>query len=158
MDRQAYGRLSLGQWYKIRWQVLKRDSFQCQYCGQYAPNVPLEVDHVVAICEGGSNDFDNLKTSCWSCNRGKLGLWSSLRYPQKKTKPQPLGIFTKEKIGTFLVSAGASTAANIAERLGLPKATVVLNLYRYRGRLFERDQSHPCKWHTIQPTSKVIDR
>ena len=30
---------------KIRFEVFKRDAFTCQYCGQMAPDVLLEVDH-----------------------------------------------------------------------------------------------------------------
>ena len=56
---------------KVRFEVFKRDSFICQYCGSKAPDVILEVDHLNPVKEGGSNDIMNLVTSCFSCNRGK---------------------------------------------------------------------------------------
>lgn len=56
---------------KTRFEVFKRDSFRCQYCGQSPPAVVLEVDHFEAVAAGGSNDIDNLITSCADCNRGK---------------------------------------------------------------------------------------
>ena len=56
---------------KIRFEVFKRDSFRCQYCGRSAPDVILEVDHIVPVAEGGKNDVMNLITSCRDCNRGK---------------------------------------------------------------------------------------
>lgn len=56
---------------KARFEVFKRDSFMCQYCGQSAPDVVLEVDHIVPVAEGGDNDIMNLITSCRDCNRGK---------------------------------------------------------------------------------------
>lgn len=56
---------------KIRFEVLKRDSFTCQYCGRQAPDVILEVDHIVPVAEGGDNSILNLITSCRDCNRGK---------------------------------------------------------------------------------------
>ncbi|EPB8152956.1 HNH endonuclease [Clostridium perfringens] len=56
---------------KIRFEVFKRDSFKCQYCGKSAPDVVLEVDHIKPVAEGGSNDILNLITSCFECNRGK---------------------------------------------------------------------------------------
>lgn len=56
---------------KIRFEVFKRDSFKCQYCGRSAPDVILEVDHIVPVAEGGKNDMLNLVTSCRDCNRGK---------------------------------------------------------------------------------------
>lgn len=56
---------------KLRFEVFKRDSFRCQYCGRSAPDVILEVDHIVPVAEGGKNDVMNLITSCRDCNRGK---------------------------------------------------------------------------------------
>lgn len=56
---------------KTRFEVFKRDCFTCGYCGQKPPNIILEVDHMLAVKNGGTNDFDNLITSCFDCNRGK---------------------------------------------------------------------------------------
>ncbi|WP_269619608.1 HNH endonuclease [Zhongshania sp. BJYM1] len=62
-------RISLSK--KIRFEVFKRDSFTCQYCGNKAPDVLLEVDHIKPVAQGGTNDILNLITSCFDCNRGK---------------------------------------------------------------------------------------
>ena len=56
---------------RVRFEVFKRDSFTCQYCGVKAPEVILEVDHITPVAEGGSNDLLNLVTSCRDCNSGK---------------------------------------------------------------------------------------
>ena len=56
---------------KIRFEVFKRDSFKCQYCGATAPEVVLHVDHIKPVAQGGTNDLTNLITSCTSCNLGK---------------------------------------------------------------------------------------
>lgn len=56
---------------KLRFEVFKRDSFTCQYCGKVAPNVILEVDHIDPVSKGGNNYLLNLITSCFDCNRGK---------------------------------------------------------------------------------------
>lgn len=56
---------------KIRFEVFKRDNFTCQYCGKTPPNVMLEIDHIKPISKGGSNNINNLVTSCFDCNRGK---------------------------------------------------------------------------------------
>lgn len=56
---------------KVRFEVFKRDGFCCQYCGQSAPDVVLEVDHISPVSKGGDNDILNLVTSCWECNSGK---------------------------------------------------------------------------------------
>lgn len=56
---------------KTRFDVFKRDAFQCQYCGACPPGVLLHVDHINPVANGGTNDIDNLVTSCEPCNLGK---------------------------------------------------------------------------------------
>lgn len=56
---------------KTRFEVFKRDSFKCQYCGRSAPEAVLHVDHIKAVSKGGDNDLINLITSCADCNGGK---------------------------------------------------------------------------------------
>lgn len=58
---------------RIRFRVFERDGFRCQYCGQGAPEVALEVDHKTPRCAGGSDDMENLTSACYACNRGKAG-------------------------------------------------------------------------------------
>lgn len=55
----------------LRFEVLKRDLFTCQYCGAKAPEVILEIDHVVPVSKGGDNAIENLVAACKECNRGK---------------------------------------------------------------------------------------
>lgn len=55
----------------VRFEVFKRDGFVCQYCGNHPPKVVLEVDHIIAVANGGDNDITNLVTACFDCNRGK---------------------------------------------------------------------------------------
>jgi hypothetical protein len=56
----------------IRWYVLNRDKFMCQYCGRTPKDgATLQVDHIISIANGGTNDFNNLISSCWECNVGK---------------------------------------------------------------------------------------
>lgn len=54
-----------------RFEVFKRDGFTCVYCGGSPPAVVLEVDHIVAVAAGGTNDESNLVTACRPCNQGK---------------------------------------------------------------------------------------
>lgn len=56
---------------RVRFEVFKRDSFKCQYCGKCAPDVILHVDHIEPVSKGGDNDIMNLITSCAECNSGK---------------------------------------------------------------------------------------
>lgn len=56
---------------KLRFEVFKRDSFTCQYCGRTPPEVTLEADHIIPKKEKGIDDIVNLITACFDCNRGK---------------------------------------------------------------------------------------
>jgi 5-methylcytosine-specific restriction endonuclease McrA len=56
---------------QLRFEVFKRDKFTCQYCGRSAPDVILNVDHIIPVSQGGTNDIMNLITSCFDCNNGK---------------------------------------------------------------------------------------
>jgi hypothetical protein len=56
---------------KVRFEVFKRDTFTCRYCGRKTPEVILELEHVIPLSKGGTDELDNLTTSCFECNRGK---------------------------------------------------------------------------------------
>lgn len=56
---------------KLRFEILRRDGFTCQYCGKTGTDKELEIDHVVPFSKGGTNDEGNLITACFDCNRGK---------------------------------------------------------------------------------------
>jgi hypothetical protein len=55
----------------VRFDVFKRDGFSCAYCGRKPPEVTLEVDHIIPIAGGGTDNTENLVTACVDCNRGK---------------------------------------------------------------------------------------
>jgi 5-methylcytosine-specific restriction protein A len=54
---------------RTRYQVFKRDLYRCRICAK--TGVELEVDHIVPVARGGSDDMENLQTLCVPCNRGK---------------------------------------------------------------------------------------
>ena len=56
---------------RLRFEVFKRDSFKCQYCGKCAPDVVLHADHIKPASQGGTTDLLNLITACIDCNLGK---------------------------------------------------------------------------------------
>jgi len=55
----------------IRFEILKRDNFMCQYCGVTGRESKLVIDHVYPIKHGGQNEPQNLITACQKCNIGK---------------------------------------------------------------------------------------
>ncbi len=56
---------------KIRFETLKLDNFTCQYCGQSAPEVSLQVNHIQSTFKSEENRIHNLVTICTECYRGK---------------------------------------------------------------------------------------
>jgi 5-methylcytosine-specific restriction endonuclease McrA len=57
---------------QLRFRVLQRDGFRCQYCGRGArEGATLHLDHVVPYSAGGETTEDNLLTACEQCNLGK---------------------------------------------------------------------------------------
>ena len=53
--------------------VAKRAAHHCEYC--HAPeaifNFPFEVEHIIPVAHGGSNDDMNLALACRACNLHK---------------------------------------------------------------------------------------
>lgn len=46
--------------------------FRCHICGEsFDPTDPFQVDHVVALANGGTNDADNRRLAHRSCNLWK---------------------------------------------------------------------------------------
>jgi hypothetical protein len=68
------------------------------YCGASAPNTSLEVDHVVALVDGGTNDEGNLVTACYACNRGKehSRRWAEVSRPNVAKHIEPEALFADD--------------------------------------------------------------
>lgn len=64
-----YGRQPIPR--KLRHEVFKRDGYRCRECGASKDETSLEIDHIVPVAKGGTNDIDNLQTLCRECNRMK---------------------------------------------------------------------------------------
>lgn len=62
-------RISIPQ--EIRQYILGRNNFQCQSCGASSQNLALQIDHIIPLAKGGTNDLSNLQVLCQSCNRQK---------------------------------------------------------------------------------------
>jgi len=57
---------------EVRKYVFDRNNYQCQSCQTIDLSAKnLQVDHIIPLAQGGSNDFSNLQTLCAKCNRAK---------------------------------------------------------------------------------------
>ena len=62
----------------LRHAVLKRDDYRCVECGATNKETTLEIDHILPVAKGGTNDINNLQTLCKHCNRAKSAtVWDS---------------------------------------------------------------------------------
>ncbi len=77
--RRRFNRVS---WLRLRKMVLARDNYMCRVCGNVNSN---EVDHIVPVAQGGSNELENLQTLCKTCHSRKTseetGFGASRRAP-----------------------------------------------------------------------------
>jgi len=63
--------------WRMRFLVMRRDSFKCQLCGAtpaLMPGTMLVIDHLVPWTAGGETVMGNLQTLCEQCNGGKSNL------------------------------------------------------------------------------------
>lgn len=67
--RKSIGRKPLSRILSAR--VLSRDNFKCLACDRSAEETELQIDHIVPVFYGGTNDIDNLQTLCPECHRIK---------------------------------------------------------------------------------------
>jgi 5-methylcytosine-specific restriction endonuclease McrA len=55
--------------------LFARDSYTCQYCGRHRRQLRhrefLTRDHLLPLCRGGTNSWDNVITACTTCNHKK---------------------------------------------------------------------------------------
>ena len=113
--------VSNNTWYVLRWKILRRDHFTCQYCGQSAPSVILHVDHRRAKTKGGTDDEDNLVTSCSACNIGKSA--TSLLQDYVSTSSISLGLV--DELYNRLLLQGPTTATQLAKSMKHHRANIV---------------------------------
>lgn len=77
--------------YEIREYLLKKWNRTCVYCGK--TDVPLEIEHIVAKVNGGTNRISNLTLSCRTCNE-KKGTKTIEKFLRKK--PEVLSKILKQ--------------------------------------------------------------
>lgn len=87
---------------RMRFAVLTRDRFTCLYCGRRAPDVALQVDHIVPFSKGGETIPENLATACRDCNISK----SDIELPGKVARYRNLT--------RYVAKVGALNAKNDA--------------------------------------------
>ena len=52
-------------------EILRRDSYTCQYCGAQPGSEELTIDHVLPRSRGGVSSWENCVLACMACNKRK---------------------------------------------------------------------------------------
>lgn len=92
----------------LRFKILRRDGFTCQYCGRKAPEVELHVDHRVPWSHVRTHDIGNLVTACRDCNLGK-GKQSARPYHSVATRTSTIGTPAAQSISRRDSSRSSNT-------------------------------------------------
>ncbi|WP_425274384.1 HNH endonuclease [Pseudomonas kitaguniensis] len=62
-------------WRRKRESILIRDNYTCRVCGLTTKD--LEVDHIINVAQGGTDDDGNLQAICIPCHKAKTARESS---------------------------------------------------------------------------------
>ncbi len=54
---------------KTRATVMERDGYKCAFCGETRN---LQIDHIMPVSTGGTNELNNLRVLCKSCNARRV--------------------------------------------------------------------------------------
>jgi len=95
----AYLRVPFRKIELSRKNILRRDGFRCQYCGNNHP--PLTVDHIIPRSRGGNDTWENLTCACVRCNNKKGNRTpdeARMRLMSVPKKPHPV-LFLKHYLG-----------------------------------------------------------
>ncbi len=84
------GRASITE--NLKKKIFERDNYTCQYCGRKGTGPDLQLDHIVPLSRGGTNDEENLITACGKCNAEKANktLDAFFAAKEKETKAKRL--------------------------------------------------------------------
>lgn len=78
--------------------ILLRDRYTCQFCGDVLPASELTLDHVMPRSRGGHTDWDNLVACCHSCNNLKGDRLPEEAGLKLKRPPRPFTLHTSRQL------------------------------------------------------------
>lgn len=90
-----------------RTNVLARDNFECQYCGDELSSKEATLDHVTPRSQNGPTTWDNIVCCCVECNRKKGGRTpkqAKMRLRKQPIKPEWLPVLQMRLNGSVPIS------------------------------------------------------
>ncbi|MDQ8194277.1 HNH endonuclease [Coraliomargarita sp. SDUM461004] len=88
---RSYDQLPVQEIQFNRDNLFERDDYRCQYCGNHFDAGHLNMDHVIPRDRGGRTSWENIVTSCISCNSRKanrLPHQANMRLLRKPERPR----------------------------------------------------------------------
>lgn len=58
-------------WTNHRDRILLRDAYACQINGPNCTRIATEVDHIIPLAHGGTDEDTNLRSVCTNCHRAR---------------------------------------------------------------------------------------
>jgi 5-methylcytosine-specific restriction endonuclease McrA len=68
-ERETEGARAVYSWPALCAEVLAREDYTCQHCGERHPEGTLEIHHIIPVSKMGSNRPDNLMALCSECHK-----------------------------------------------------------------------------------------
>jgi 5-methylcytosine-specific restriction endonuclease McrA len=120
--------------------LLSKYNRECVYCG--ATHVPLQIEHVIPRCKGGSNRISNLVIACESCNqkKGSQNIEDFLKDKPEILRSVEKGLKTPLKDAATVNSMKDNLILKL-ENFGLPvfKWSAVITKYNRMIQLYSKD-------------------
>lgn len=118
---------------RLRFEIFRRDSHTCRYCGATAPGTPLRVDHIVPVALGGTDHPSNLVTSCEPCNSGKTSTLDGqvTEANDTQTRPRLTAELADELVALWTDAYQVHTAGEPPLRFVNEVRQAVRDAYRY---------------------------
>ena len=82
--------------------ILLRDRYTCQYCGDVFSAGELTLDHVMPRSRGGKSSWENLVTSCRRCNNHKGDRLPDEVNMELMQRPRPFNLHTSRSLMRLL--------------------------------------------------------
>jgi 5-methylcytosine-specific restriction endonuclease McrA len=104
---RQYRRLPVRVQTLSRRNILIRDGYACQYCGERFASAELELEHVVPRARAGRSTWENLVAACRACNARKADRTPAEAGMKLLRQPRAVTIHTSR---AFMRQLGASEA------------------------------------------------
>ena len=96
-------------WRRKRDAIMKRDGYLCQWCKRAGRVTEArEVDHIVDVALGGSDDQANLEAICVECHKLKTHGVPEGESPMRERKPPRVQMLRVERVQTISTSKVSS--------------------------------------------------